>query len=90
MSNTKIPSLLYTATLFIIGCVIRWHFANSDLAAKLMIFPHFRSPLNDLRELREMFYTYETTGSFFNGPHQVGQSELLLHAIYWVYCLGEK
>jgi hypothetical protein len=84
------PSFLYTATLFIIGTILRWHFANSSLSAKLMIFPHFKSPLNDLRELREMFYTYESTGSFFNGPHQVGQSEILLDAIYRVYCFGNK
>ena len=90
MSNTKMPSFLYTATLFIIGTILRWHFANSSLSAKLMIFPHFKSPLNDLRELREMFYTYESTGSFFNGPHQVGQSEILLDAIYRVYCFGNK
>ena len=29
-------------------------------------YPHFRTPLNDVRELREMFYTYETKGEFYH------------------------
>ena len=73
-----------------IGCILRFFIANSSIAAKLMILPHFKSPLNDLRDLREMLYTYETTGSFFKGPYQVGQSELLLHALYSVYSLFNK
>jgi hypothetical protein len=57
--NSKMPTLPWTVFLFVIGSLLRWHFAYTGFAAKLMIFPHFKSPLNDLRELREMFYTYE-------------------------------
>ena len=46
------------------------------------MYPHFRTPLNDLRELKEMFYTYETKGNFYHSTFQIGQSELLLVALY--------
>jgi hypothetical protein len=31
-----------------------------------------------------MFYCYEKDGQFFTRPHQVGQSELYLHFLYWL------
>lgn len=46
------------------------------------MYPHFKTPLNDLRELKEMFYTYETKGNFYHNTFQIGQSELLLVALY--------
>lgn len=84
------PAFSWVCILFVIGFIVRWQIAGTHLAQKLMIFPHFKSPLNDLRELREMLYMYETTGSFFSGPYQVGQSELLLHVIYQCYHMANK
>jgi hypothetical protein len=66
------PAFSWVCILFVVGFIVRWRIAGTDLVQKLMIFPHFKSPLNDLRELREMLYMYETTGSFFSGPYQVG------------------
>lgn len=38
---------------------------NYLLDEALHEFPHFITPLNDRRELEEMFYTYETQGNFY-------------------------
>lgn len=46
------------------------------------MYPHFKTPLNDVRELKEMFYTYEHYGDFYLNTRQVGQSEYLLLALY--------
>lgn len=40
------------------------------------------TPLTDLREVRELFYTYETRGVFYAGPNGVAQSELYLYLLY--------
>ena len=45
-------------------------------------FPHFQTPLNDIREVKEMFYMYETRGEFYPNTLQIGQSELMLIALY--------
>jgi len=48
----------------------------------LSYLPIFKTPLNDLRELKEMFYTYEHYGDFYLNTSQIGQSEYLLLALY--------
>lgn len=35
-------------------------------------FPHFSTPLNNIREVKEMFYMYETTGEFYPDTVQIG------------------
>lgn len=35
-------------------------------------FPHFQTPLNDLREVKEMLYMYETQGEFYPHTLQIG------------------
>lgn len=49
----------------------------------LTTLPHFYTPLNSIRELNEMFYMYRTTGDFYMHTNQIGQSELLLKALYY-------
>lgn len=48
----------------------------------ISVYPHFKTPLIDMRELKEMIFTYEHYGTFYLHSKQIGQSELLLHAIY--------
>ena len=61
--------------------ILQWAFLPV-FQRSFSVFPHFRTPLNDLRELKEMFYTYETKGNFYHNTFQIGQSELLLLALY--------
>lgn len=84
MVNSKMPSMGYLALLFILSTAAKWFFIPVFLE-NFKIFPHFTSPLNDLRELKESFYIYETSGKFFAGPTDVGQSELLLKLLYAIY-----
>jgi hypothetical protein len=46
------------------------------------IFPHFVTPLNSIKELREMLHIYGKYGTFYEHTMQIGQSELLLKFIY--------
>lgn len=84
------PSVQWMAFLFVITCSMRWMLSGSNLVSSLMVFPHFKSPLNDIRELKEQLYTYEQTQKFFSGPTEVGQSELLLHFINRIYQASGK
>ena len=54
----------------------------------MKIYPHFTTPLNDVRELKEALYMYKKTGNFYSGPTSVGQSELLLKLLYILYTDG--
>lgn len=45
-------------------------------------FPHFFTPLNDLREVKEMLYMYESKQEFYPNTFQIGQSEYLLLGLY--------
>ena len=71
-SNKELPSPAVTFISIMIGLGIRWFVANTYTAYQLKQYPHFTTPLNDVRELREMFYTYEKKGKFFTAPSQVG------------------
>ena len=69
-----------------------WLLVILSTLAKLALLPFFqkylsfspllRTPLNDIRELKEMFYTYEHFGDFYLNTSQIGQSEYLLLALY--------
>ena len=68
------------------------------LDESIQLFPHFVTPLNDIKELREQFYMYETKGDFYYSENCIGQSEYLLllyyqiqkHiAIEWVLALSD-
>ena len=72
--------------LFCAGMGLRWLCADK-LAPTLQKFAHFSTPLVDIRDLRELFYSYEKTGEFFMGPTQVSQSELYLRLLYHVNTL---
>ena len=47
-------------------------------------FPHFITPMNDIREVKETLFAYEKKGTFYAHTEQIGQSELLLKMLY--YC----
>ena len=61
-SNKELPGPPATFIMINIGIFLRYFVANSEAAYQMKIYPHFTAPLNDMRELREMFYTYEKTG----------------------------
>lgn len=87
--NLTLMLLLSTALKWILFPLFRGYFR---------IYPHFQTPLNDIRELKEMFYMYETKGEFYPNTLQIGQSELLLYSLYhlqhyvslaWVLAAGD-
>ena len=55
---------------------------SSAMQGFFKTFPHFYTPLNDLRELKEMLFMYETKGEFYLHTLQIGQSEYLLLALH--------
>ena len=48
------------------------------------MFPHFQTPLTSIREVRELLYNYQHSSQFYSldSKMQIGQSELLLKAVY--------
>ena len=57
---------------------------HSSLSKWFRLFPHFQTPLTDLREVREMLFQYEFGGEFYSNSMQIGQSELLLKCVYFL------
>lgn len=51
----------------------------------MKMYPHFTTPLNDVRELKEALFFYKKTGNFYPSPVSVGQSELLLKVLYYFF-----
>ena len=43
-----------------------------DLQRSFASIPHFKTPLTDLREVREMFFTYQHYGEWYLNPQQIG------------------
>jgi len=78
-------------TLLSLGLALglRW-LAVPVFEQNFKVYPHFKTPLTDLRELKEMFYMYENFGEFFTGPKQIAQSELLLLALFKVHTYSGK
>ena len=72
----------------IVGVIARWLVSQTSFAQHMKIYPHFTTPLNDVRELKEALYMYKKTGNFYSGPTSVGQSELLLKLLYILYTDG--
>ena len=70
--NKELPTPIVTFLGIVFAVVVRTFASHTLTAWQLKEYPHFTTPLNDLRELREMFFTYEKTGQFFAGPSQVG------------------
>jgi hypothetical protein len=75
MENKQILKLLAASTLLKCAC---YHL----LAESIADFPHFVSPLNSPREVQETLFMYKTQGKFYAHENQVGQSEVLLLAMY--------
>jgi len=67
--------------LIVLGLCLRWICLN-QFGADVKKYAHFSTPMTDVRELREVFYTYEKTGEFYAGPNSVAQSELYLQILY--------
>ena len=75
--------------MFIVGALARQLISGTHFNLDMRGYPHFTSPLNDVREIREMLYMYERTGKFYARPSQIGQSELLMKLIYFFAKLFE-
>ena len=69
--------------LLVVGLLLRWACLNA-VGPELQKYAHFNTPLVDVREIRELFYTYEKTGEFYAGPNSVAQSEMYLKFLYSV------
>ena len=78
------PSMTHTLVVLILGFVARVCMTCSQLNETMRGYPHFTSPLNNIRELKEMLYLYGRTGDFYAKPSQVGQSELLMKFLFWL------
>lgn len=65
--------VLSTATKLLMFSTMRGFFKT---------FPHFYTPLNDLREVKEMLYMYESKQEFYPHTLQIGQSEYLLLGLH--------
>jgi len=83
--NGEVPSLTYTAFLATISMTIRSTIGAYIFDTHLKKYPHFTTPLIEMREMKEMFYTYQQTGNFLNSPIQIGQSEYLVRLYFFVY-----
>ena len=97
MSGTKANTRPYSLgiqpivylVLLSVGMVLRYLCATRIGSRQLQLYGNFNTPLIDLRELRELLYTYEQTGSFSARPLQVSQSEMYLLVLYHVKKLFE-
>ena len=76
--NPALPSIGAIFSMGLVGILARFAISSSTISDKMRGYPHFTSPLNDVREIKEMVYMYERTGQFYARPSQVGQSEMLL------------
>ena len=54
--------------LVALGIGLRWACAEYVGTVTLSKYSVFNTPVVDIRDLRELFFTYEQTGSFFGGP----------------------
>ena len=81
-ANPEIPSLGYTVLMAAVSIGIRSTIGAYVFDTHLKKYPHFTTPLIEMREMKEMFYTYQKTGNFLNSPIQIGQSEYLVKMYY--------
>ena len=84
-ANNQIPLMLVTYLLVILVQIFKVYVGSYIYESGLNKFPHFTSPLIDVREMKEMFYNFEKTGHFLNSPVQIGQSEALTAVLYYIY-----
>ena len=70
--------------MIVLGIILRSFVSSTNVAAQLKQYPHFTTPLNDMRELRETFFTYEKWDQISASPSQIGQSELLVKFLYYI------
>ena len=63
---------------------MRMFMIGTSLNQTMRGYPHFTSPLNNVRDIKEMLYMYKRTGKFFARPSQIGQSEILLQMIFYI------
>jgi hypothetical protein len=71
--NQMMPMFPRIIFCFIVTMILRWtvcidFFDFNDLA----FFPHFSTPLIDMREVNESIHTFGQTGKFYNSPTQIG------------------
>ena len=62
--NKELPTPILTFIGIVFAVLLRVFTSRTITAWQMKEYPHFTTPLNDLRELREMFFTYEKTGVF--------------------------
>ena len=66
-TNSSLVQPITYFVVFSLGMVLRWLCADK-FAPALQKYAHFSTPLIEIRELRELFYTFEKTGEFYTGP----------------------
>ena len=57
--NNELPQPIIMFVMIVVGLILRGFVTSTQIATQLKQYPHFTTPLNDIRELRETFFTYE-------------------------------
>ena len=69
--------------MLVVSLAFRWSIGIGIFNSVFARYPHFSGPVIDTREMKEMFFNFSRKGHFVISPTQIGQSDLLLRALYF-------